>query len=297
MKMKMRVFLLALLLMLPVTGHAQDKAALMLTVFGTSTEASVTFDELLPLVQKQFPERIVVIPYTSAVIRNKLNAKISDPAKKILSPAEMLEKLKQEGFTDIAVVSTLLFPGVEHEKLLSSVDQFKAANQTLKISYTPPLLSEPGNMQPVVNTLKKNILTDGTNVVVAHGTHAGHAAEASYLQLANAVATTYPNARVGSIEGLPAMEEVLEWVGANRQEKVRFLVFMFVAGDHAENDIAGEEDSLFSAVKKMGKTPSVAWANTSAGKRMVSLGLDPEYRQILLDYYARNVGNVGNVGK
>lgn len=275
--------------LLPGAALAQSgHKALMLTVFGTSTEASVTFEELAPLVQKEFPERDVVVPYTSGVIRNKLNAEISDPARKILSPAEMLERLKGEGYTDIAVISTLVFPGVENDKLKAVVDEFSAANKDIKVSYTPPLMSAADSLQPVVDALGKYLLKDGANVVVSHGTHAGHPVEKVYLELAARVAQTYPNARLGSIEGLPDMAETLNWVKAQAAKDVRFVVFMFVAGDHAENDIASEaEDSLFSAVRAMGKTPSVVWADTKDGKRIISLGLDPDYRKILLAYYLK----------
>ena len=290
--MKFRLMLLSLaLLMLPGAALAKggDKA-LMLTVFGTSTEASVTFEELLPLVRERFPDRTVVVPYTSGVIRDKLNAEIADPAQKILAPGEMLAKLKAEGFKDIAVISTILFPGVEHDKLKSAVDEFAAANKSLKVSYVPPFLSQPGNLKPAVDTLNKYIIKDGRNVVVAHGTHEGHPVEATYLEVAGLVAATYPNARVGSIEGVPDMEETLDWVKAGKDKNVRFVVFMFVAGDHAENDIASDEEgSLFTAVKEMGKSPSVHMVKTKNGQRIASLGLDPDYRKLLLDYYSRNV--------
>ena len=283
--------MLALMMLLPGAALAQTgKKALMLTVFGTSTEASVTFDELVPMVQKAFPERDVVVPFTSSIIREKLNAEISDPAQKILAPAEMLAKLKADGYTDIAVVTTVLFPGVEHEKIQQAVEDFTKANPEIKVSYTPPLLSDEANLQPVVDTLQKYILADGVNVIVSHGTHEGHPVEQTYLKIDELVRATYPNARVGSIEGVPDMEETLAAVAKDPAEKVRFIVFMFVAGDHAENDIAGdEEDSLFSAVGAMGKEPSVVMVKTSAGERIASLGLDPDYRRLLLDYYVKNV--------
>lgn len=290
--MKIRLLALAfILLMLPgtVLARGNDKA-LMLTVFGTSTEASVAFEELLPLVRQRFPDRDVVVPYTSGVIRDKLNAAISDPAKKILSPAGMLEKLKTEGYKDIAVISTILFAGVEHDKLKSTVEQFGTANKDITISYAPPLLSDQGNLKPVVDTLGKYMLKDGSNVVVSHGTHDGHAVEKTYMEIASLVSSAYPGARLGSIEGLPDMGETMRWVAGRNDANVRFVVFMFVAGDHAENDIASEEEgSLFSAVRAMGKSPSVFMVDTAKGRRMASLGLDPDYRNILLEYYGRNV--------
>ena len=284
--------LLAMLISVISSGAALAETshkALMLTVFGTSTEAGVTFDELLPLVQKTFPERAVVVPYTSGVIRDKLNAEISDPAQKILSPAEMLEWLKTEGYTDIAVISTLVFPGVENEKLKATVDKFSAENKNLKVSYTPPLLSGPDNLKPALSVLEKYLLQDGVNIVVSHGTHAGHASEKIYLKLAGLLPQMYPNARLGSIEGVPDMAETLAWAKAQPGQDVRFVVFMFVAGDHAENDIASDEEgSLFSAVRAMGKTPSVVWVKVGEKERIASLGLDPDYRKLLLDYYARH---------
>lgn len=284
--------LLAMLISLISAGAAladTGRKALMLTAFGTSTGASVTFDELRPLVQKAFPDRTVTVPYTSPVIREKLNADISDPARKILSPAEMLERLKSEGYTDIAVVSTLVFPGVEGDKLKAVVEKFSAENPNLKISYAPPLLSESGNLQPALRSLGKYLLSNGVNIVVSHGTHAGHASEKIYLELARLLPQIYPNARLGSIEGLPDMAEALGWAGAQPGVEVRFVVFMFVAGDHAENDIASDEkNSLFSAVRTMGKNPSVVWVKAGDKERISSLGLDPDYRKLLLDYYARH---------
>lgn len=284
--------LLAMLISLMSAGSAladTGRKALMLAAFGTSTGASVAFDELRPLAQKAFPERTVVVPYTSPVIRDKLNANITDPAQKILSPAEMLERLKSEGYTDIAVVSTLVFPGVEGDKLKAAVDTFSAENPAIKISYAPPLLSESGNLQPALRSLGKYLLSGGANIVVAHGTHAGHASEKIYLELARLLPQMYPNARLGSIEGLPGMAEALDWAGAQPGGDVRFVVFMFVAGDHAENDIASAaEGSLFSAARAMGKNPSVVWTDTGAGRRIASLGLDPDYRKLLLAYYARH---------
>lgn len=290
--MKFRLLLLVFVLcVFPAAGVAKNgDKALMLTVFGTSTEATITFDELLPLVQQRFPDRDVVVPFTSGVIRNKLNAEITDSAKKILSPAEMFEKLKASGYTDIAVVSTLLFAGIEHEKLLSTVEQFSAANKDIKVSYLQPLLRDLANLKPVVGTLAKYMIQNGSNVVVAHGTHDGHSVEKTYLELAKLVAETYPNARVGSVEGVPDIAEVMEWVKGTKEKSVRFVVFMFVAGDHAENDIASDEkDSMFSAVRGMGKTPSVSMVNTKIGKRMASLGLDPDYRKLLLEHFVKNV--------
>ncbi len=285
-------FLPAMLTLALLSGTALAESshkALMLTVFGTSTEAAVTFEELAPLAQKEFPERDVVVPYTSGVIRNKLNAQISDPAQKILSPAEMLERLNGEGYTDIAVVSTLVFPGVENDRLKTVVDEFSAANKNIKVSYTPPLMSYAANLQPAVDALGKYLLKDGVNVVVSHGTHAGHPVEKIYLELAAQMAQTYPNTRLGSIEGVPDMAETLDWVKAQAAKDVRFVVFMFVAGDHAENDIASDEaGSLFSAVRAMGKTPSLVRVDSKDGQRIASLGLDPDYRKILLAYYLKH---------
>jgi sirohydrochlorin cobaltochelatase len=277
--------------LLPGAAMARNSdKAIMLTVFGTSTEASVTFDELLPMVRQGFPGRKVVVPYTSGVIRDKLNAEIADPAKKILSPAEMLEKLKKDGYTDIAVISTLLFAGVEHDKLKGTVDKFSAANENIKVAYVMPLLSEPDRLKSAVGVLGKYMLEGGSNVVVAHGTHEGHPVEKTYLELADHVASRYPHARVGSIEGVPEMKETLKWLAGRKDENVRFIVFMFVAGDHAENDIASDEDdSLFSAARAMGKSPSVQLVDTTNGKRIASLGLDPDYRVLLLDHFAKNI--------
>jgi sirohydrochlorin cobaltochelatase len=276
--------------LLLITGavNAQREKALMLSVFGTSSEASVTFDTIVPLVQKQFPDRTVFVPYTSKIIREKLNAEIKNPADKILSPEETLEKIKREGYTDIAVASTLLFAGVENDKLKATVDSFIKDNPGIKTAFIVPILSEDKNIQPVVNTMKKYTIRDGINFVVTHGTHEGHPSEKTYIKVAEAVAKTYPKGIAASVEGVPDLDEAMEKTRKLKDKKVRFTVFMFVAGNHAENDISSDdEDSYFSRVKKMGKTPDLAYVDTIKGKRIVSLGLDKDYQKILLNHYAK----------
>lgn len=284
---KLILILTGLLLMSSIASAAPAKKALVLAVFGTSTEASVTFDQIVPMLKTKFKDRDVYVPYTSSIIRNKLNAELTE---KILSPDEMFAKLKKDGYTDIAVATTLLFAGVEYDKLKASVDTFTKANKGIKVSFAGPLMADEKNIQPVVNTLKPYIIADGINFVVTHGTHEGHAVEKTYLAVQKAVEKTYVKSFVGSIEGVPDMETTLETVEKIKDKKVRFLVFMFVAGDHAENDIAGdEEDSLFTAVKEMGKTPDVVMVKTSKGERILSLGLDPAYQKLLIDHIAKTV--------
>lgn len=286
----MKRFIMIICLMLAAQTAMGAEKALMLSVFGTSTEASVTFEKLLPVIKKEFSDRDIFVPYTSSVIRNKLNAEIKNSDDKILSPAEMLEKLKNSGYKDIAVVSTLLFPGVEHDRLEKAVNEFSKANASIKVSYTKPVLSHDENIQTAVKAIQKYMITEGINVVVTHGTHDGHPVEKNYLKVASEVEKSYKNSYVGSIEGVPSMEETLEKVEKNQLKNVRFIVFMFVAGDHAENDIAGDEDdSLFEEVKSMGKTPSVAWTKVDGKDRMVSLGLDEQYLSMLIEYYKKNV--------
>ncbi|MDR2884884.1 MAG: sirohydrochlorin cobaltochelatase [Deferribacteraceae bacterium] len=257
------------------------KKAIMLTVFGTSTEAKITFDKLIPLVKAEYPDRDIFVPYTSGVIRNKLNKTLLEP---ILSPEEMLNKLKGEGYTDIAVISTLIFAGVEHDKLEATVKTFASNNKEINISYQPPILADERNILPVVETLSKHLLPNAANIVVSHGTHDGHPVEAVYLKVAEIVESLYPDTYLGSIEGIPDIDDALK--RATDKGNVRFLVFMFVAGDHAENDIVSDdEDSLFSKTKAMGKTPSVAWVTVDGKERIASLGLDPDYIKILMEYY------------
>jgi cobalamin biosynthesis Co2+ chelatase CbiK len=243
----------------------------------------------LPLARERFPGRTVAVPYTSATIRNKLNAGIPDPDKKLLSPEAMLAKLHGEGYEDIAVVSTLVFAGVEHDKLYASVEAFRAAHPEITVTYAPPLLAEQANLRPVLDLLGKYLLPGAGNVVVAHGTHPGHAAETTYLELARTVPALYPHARLGSLEGLPDMAAVLEEIKGDPAGEVRFVPFMFVAGAHVRGDITSDgQDSLFSAVRRMGKHPSVPIVQTGGGASIASLGLDPDYRRLLLAHYLRH---------
>lgn len=267
-----------------------EKKALVLAAFGAGAEASITVDALLPPVRERFPDHTVAVSYTATAIRNKLNAAIPDPDKKLLSPEAMLARLQGEGYTDISVASTFLFAGVEHDKLSATVEAFRAANPAITLTYAPPILADQANLRPVLATLGKHLLPGASNVVVAHGAHRGHASEAMYLKLAAIVPVLYPHARLGSITGLPDMGEALAGVRSDTARDVRFVVFMFAAGTHVQDDIASDgEGSLFSAVKRMGKRPSLPLVQTGTGTRIASLGLDPDYRQLLLAHYARHI--------
>lgn len=288
MKSKFLAFIFVLLLLPGSAGAAGDKA-LVLAIFGATAESSVTFDELVPLLKERFPDRDVVVPFTSGIMRKNTNAKISDPASRVLSPVEALEKLKSEGYSDIVVISTILFAGTEHDKLKGEVEAFAAGNGGITVKYVPPLLSQRENFQPVVNLLGKYMISDGANIVVTHGTREGHMAEKDYMQIAMLIAKTFPGTRAASIEGIPDKDRAMEWLEKQPGNEVRFVVFMFAAGGHVNEDIASdEEESFFTAAREAGKNPSIPWSDQEA-KRVACLGLDPDYRRILLDYFAKNV--------
>ncbi|GAB7140967.1 hypothetical protein RsTz2092_09250 [Deferribacterales bacterium RsTz2092] len=288
----MRKFLIVITLLAMSAATAQsfaaEKRALVLAVFGTSTEAAITFDELVPLLKKQFHGRDVFVPYTSPVIRNKLN-KDRKAADKLLSPEEMFNKLKKDGYTDLFVATTIVFDGVEYEKLKADTDKFAKANKSIKIKLATPLVSSDANISKVVDTLAPYVRKDAINILVAHGTHSGHSVEKRYLAVQKAFEAKYANSYMGTVEGVPSVDSAYEKVKKANDKQVQFLVFMFVAGDHAENDVAGdEEDSMFSAVKKLGKIPSIAKIKVKGKDRMLSLGLIPAYQKLLVEHIAYN---------
>ncbi len=288
MKSKFIAFIFVLLLLPGSAWGAGDKA-MVLAIFGATADSAVTFDELVPLLKERFPDRDIVVPFTSGIMRKNINAKISDPAARVLSPVEALEKLKNEGYSDIAVVSTILFAGTEHDKLKGEVEEFAASVDGIKVNYVPPLLAHRENLQPVINLLGKYMIHDGANIVVTHGTKDNHPAEKDYMQTAMLVAKTYPGARAASIEGIPAKDRAMEWLEKQPGNDVRFVVFMFAAGGHVNEDIASDEaESFFSAARKAGKNPSLPWLDKEAN-RVACLGMDPDYRRLLLDYFASNV--------
>ncbi len=247
----MRKLLLLLLIMFPFFCYAQErgnsikstmtsnhqpdkKVAILMVHFGTTYDdtRAVTIDAINAKVKQSFPEMEIREAYTSRIIMRRLKT------RGILkqTPFEALLKLRSEGYTHVLVQSTDIIDGNEMESLRRDVASVASFFNDIRVGC--PLLYSVEDDEAVVK-----IMTDhakdikGDIVWIGHGTHGP--ATAIYTLLDYMLkANKKDRFHVGTIEGYPTFDTMLAQLKARKAKVVTLVPFMFVAGNHANNDIS-----------------------------------------------------------
>ena len=210
-----------------------DKAALLMVHFGTTHDdtRALTIDMINRKAAEAFSGIEVREAWSSRIVMRRIKARGVEK----LNPSEALDRLHEDGFTHIIIQSTNVIDGAEMESLRKDVESKAAAFKEVRIG--TPLLYKPEDYEAVVEAITQNGLTDGANVLVGHGTY--NPATAQYAMMDYMLkAKGYTNFFVGTIEGYPSFDTMLIQLKASGLKRVQLMPFMFVAGDHANNDIA-----------------------------------------------------------
>jgi sirohydrochlorin cobaltochelatase len=240
------------------SGHGEappKKEAILLVVFGTSVpEAMEAFDNIEASVKKAFPKAHVQWAYTSKIIRDKLGKQ----GKQLDDPIVALGKLLDDNYTHIVAASFHTLPGAEFHDLYQDVAAFRnmSGQYGRRILVSQPLLSSREAMEEAVAAIQKHIpksrKPEDAVVLMGHGSE-HHPGDAVYAALNYWAQQTDPNFMVGTVEGNPNLDDVVAWLKKKGSKKVFLMPFMLVAGDHARNDMCGdEEDSWKSVLTKAG---------------------------------------------
>lgn len=155
----------------------------------------------------------------------------------------------------MAVQSLHTIGGAEYHDLSRTVGVFEVMGGFERIILGSPLLATQEDMQRAVTGIFKSIPPERVKadavVLMGHGTH--HPSNAFYAALMFQLQLQDPNIFVGTVEGYPAIDDIKEWLLKRNIGKAYLMPFMSVAGDHAINDMAGEEaDSWKSVLTKAG---------------------------------------------
>jgi sirohydrochlorin cobaltochelatase len=237
------------------SGHGKTgpkKIGILLVAFGSSeASAQVSFENIDRKVKKTFPGIPVRWAFTSHIIRKKL----AKQGKVLDSPEVAIAKMADEKFTHVAVQSLHSIGGAEYNDLLKVVRGFKSMEEFQQIVVGYPLMSSQKDMERVVEailgTIPKNRKKNEAVVLMGHGTH--HPANAFYAALMFQLQLKDPYVFVGTVEGYPEIGLIQDLLLKKKVKKAYLLPFMSVAGDHAKNDMAGdEEDSWKSILTKAG---------------------------------------------
>ena len=214
--------------------------AIILVSFGTSFESSrqATIVAVEKEVQAAYPEAYVTSAYTSTMIRNKL---LKRDGTKIFSVEEALADAAEKGYKNVVLQPTHMMYGLEYNEMKELAAPY--TDKFEKVVYGEPLMATNEDISAVLKALaeanpleKKQAL-----VLMGHGTEYF----SNFLYAATdyqAKLEGYNNIFVGTVEAFPACEDVIKLVKAAKFKKVVLTPLMLVAGDHANNDMAGDED-------------------------------------------------------
>ncbi len=204
------------------------KKAILAVSFGTSYPDTLrkTIAATEQALAEAFPDWEVRRAFTSGMIIRKLKER---DGVEIENVAQAMQRLEEEGFTHIAVQSTHVMHGEEYEKMLSQLEPYRLR---MKVSVGMPLLHGEEDYAAVAQALLNN---------------------SAYAQMEHMLQSSCDRVYLATVEGYPTLESVERQL-AKRPEIRRLMLapFMLVAGDHARNDMSGDEDSWAEQLKKAG---------------------------------------------
>ena len=246
---------------------------LLVVSFGTSFNASRAADikGIEDALQAAYPDWSVRRAFTAQIIINHVQAR---DGEKIDNMQQAMDRAVANGVKNLVVQPTHLMHGAEYDEMMEMIDSYRDKFESVAVA--EPLLGEVGADAAVINSDKEAVAKAITAAAVkdagfdsldaaaaektafvfmGHGT--SHTAKISYSQMQTTMQTLgYDNVFIGTVEGEPeetACENVIETVKAAGYTKVVLRPLMVVAGDHANNDMAGaDDDSWLSQFKASG---------------------------------------------
>ena len=267
------------------TANKNNDTAVVLATFGTTVPGALPgILNIRDRMQKRFPHTEIRIAFTSNMIRKiwhkrqddatfrKENPSIPQYIYFVQGPLATIANLQDEGFSTILVHPGHISLGEEYLDLVSYVNglnaikTIKTKNQPfLQLAISRPALGTMGPVHPYEEDINEVAKALAADVKKAHEAgsallYMGHGNDyfpsgGSYLQLAETMQTLYPATRtyITTVEGFPKIDVIMAQMKKDRVKKVLLKPLMDVAGDHANNDMAGNEpDSIKSILTKNG---------------------------------------------
>ena len=251
----------------PLNADDIGENELLVVSFGTSFNDSRAADigGVEKALQEAYPDWSVRRAFTAQIIINHVQARDDE---KIDNVEQALDRAVDNGVKNLIIQPTHLMHGAEYDELTEAVEKYQDKFETVKIA--EPLLGEVGSDASAINEDKEAVAKaitaeavktakydsldaaaeDGTAFVfMGHGT--SHTAKISYSQMQTQMENLgYKNVFIGTVEGEPedtSCEAVIEKVKEAGYKKVILRPLMVVAGDHANNDMAGDDDDSWKS--------------------------------------------------
>lgn len=248
------------------TTTANDQRLLLAVSFGTSfaDTREKTIGAIERRLEERFPDCTVQRCFTSRMIRKKL---LERDGLEIYSPDQAMRKAQEKGIRELIVQPLYLMHGFEHRRLMEAVRE--AAPSFDKLAVGKPLLSDDTDFSTMADAILRNLSApepDTAVVLMGHGNEkkTRHIPENTKAEIMsardiqdNAVFAGLQqslrkagadNYFVATVEGEPEIGDILPVIKERGFRKVVLAPFMVVAGDHARNDLAGEDEDSWKNI-------------------------------------------------
>ena len=241
----------------PTLRNSTDKDAIVVLSFGTTykDQREKSIDATVKAIQAAHPNAKVVTAFTSHIVLKHIME--NEGKCDYQTPEQTLDQLKREGYTRIALVSLDVIPGMEYKYDVALFHQYKT--QFKKMTLATPLMYWQGqedqrdDVGEVMRSLHLPAYKKGTAILLmAHGTPDPSNAYYSVMQ-EKLRAMKRNDVHIYTVEGWPRLDDWAGKLKMHKVEKIILMPLMMVAGDHANNDMAGdEEDSHKVILQNMG---------------------------------------------
>ncbi|WKY44124.1 sirohydrochlorin cobaltochelatase [Eubacteriaceae bacterium ES2] len=229
-----------------------SKKALLVISFGTSYPETrkKTIAATEDTLKKAYPEHDFYRAFTSRMIVSKLKKRDNEVVD---LPTEALQKLKDAGYTEVICQTTHIINGHEYDITLKELKAFENDFDVLTLG--KPLLTSVDDYKRTIAIVMEALpqLKAGEALLyMGHGSE--HHANAVYPCLDYMFKSQgHKNVYMGTVEGFPELDDIMPQLKEKGYKKIYLAPFMLVAGDHAQNDLAGdEEDSWNTLLKEQG---------------------------------------------
>ena len=255
--------------------NSASKKAILVVSFGTSYENTrkLTIEAIEHDIADAFPACPTYRAWTSKMIIAKLKKR---DGLTIHTVKEALEQMLLDGITDVIVQPTHVINGIENDQMKADALSFR--DRFSSIVFGNPLLTTEEDNQAIVRVVAdefRDMDPDTALVLMGHGTE--HYANTVYAALDYRFKDTgHKNIFLGTVEAYPALDSLLRAADSFHPKKIVLAPFMIVAGDHAQNDLAGANPDSW-----MNRLSSEGYEVTPVLK---GLGEYPQVRQILVEH-------------
>lgn len=228
---------------------APNKDAILILSFGTTNKDSraKTVEATFNALQNAFKGVKTALSFTSHIVLKRIIQ--NEGYSPYSAPEETLEKLLREGFNRIALVPLAIIPGIEYKYDVAIFHEYKTHFK--KMTLATPLMywqgqeNYPDDILEVMKALDLPAQENGTAILLmAHGTP--DPSNAYYSVMQQRLSILRNDSFIYTVEGYPRLEHFVEKLQAQKISKVILMPLMLVAGDHANNDMAGEHKNFLT---------------------------------------------------